>query len=194
MKLSTYAKQQGISYRTAHRMWKRGELNGYQLPTGTIILETPTSSVKGVVIYARVSSAENKDNLESQAERLICYCETKGYQITKVIKEVGSGVNDKRRKLSKLLNQDDYHLIVVEHKDRLTRVGFNHLETLLNKQGKSIEVVNLSGEETEDIMQDFISIITSFCARIYGLRRRKRKTECLVNCLEENETSSKASN
>lgn len=90
--------------------------------------------------------------------------------------------------------QDDYHLIVVEHKDRLTRVGFNYLETLLNKQGKSIEVVNLSGEETEDIMQDFISIITSFCARIYGLRRRKRKTECLINCLEENETSSKASN
>lgn len=194
MKLSTYAKQKGISYRTAHRMWKRGELNGYQLPTGTIILETPSSSVKGVVIYARVSSAENKDNLESQAERLIRYCEAKGYQITKVIKEVGSGVNDKRRKLSKLLNQDDYHLIVVEHKDRLTRVGFNYLETLLNKQGKSIEVVNLSGEETEDIMQDFISIITSFCARIYGLRRRKRKTECLINCLEENETSSKASN
>lgn len=193
MKLSTYAKQKGISYRTAHRMWKRGELNGYQLPTGTIILETPSSSVKGVVIYARVSSAENKDNLESQAERLIRYCEAKGYQITKVIKEVGSGVNDKRRKLSKLLNQDDYHLIVVEHKDRLTRVGFNYLETLLNKQGKSIEVVNLSGEETEDIMQDFISIITSFCARIYGLRRRKRKTECLINCLEENETSSKAS-
>jgi len=194
MKLSTYAKQKGISYRTAHRMWKRGELNGYQLPTGTIILETPSSSVKGVVIYARVSSAENKDNLESQAERLIRYCEAKGYQITKVIKEVGSGVNDKRRKLSKLLNQDDYHLIVVEHKDRLTRVGFNYLETLLNKQGKSIEVVNLSGEETEDIMQDFISIITSFCARIYGLRRRKRKTECLINCLEEDETSPKASN
>lgn len=102
MKLSTYAKQKGISYRTAHRMWKRGELNGYQLPTGTIILETPSSSVKGVVIYARVSSAENKDNLESQAERLIRYCSAKGYQITKVIKEVGSGVNDKRRKLSKL--------------------------------------------------------------------------------------------
>ncbi|AFZ43046.1 Resolvase domain protein [Halothece sp. PCC 7418] len=194
MKLSTYAKEKGISYRTAHRMWKRGELQGYQLSTGTIILENSPSPTKGVVIYARVSSAENKDNLESQAKRLVHYCEAKGYQVNKVVKEIGSGVNDKRRKLSKLLNQDDYHLIVVEHKDRLTRVGFNYLETLLNKQGKFIEVVNLCEEETEDIRQDLISIITSFCARIYGLRMRKRKTECIVKCLSENETSSKTSN
>jgi putative resolvase len=83
------------------------------------------------------------------------------------------------------LNEDDYHLIVVEHKDRLTRVGFNYLKVLLNKQGKDIEVVNLVEEESSDIMQDFVSIITSFCARIYGLRRRKRKTECLIKCLED---------
>lgn len=97
---------------------------------------------------------------------------------------MGSGVNDNRKKLVSLLNEDDHKIIVVEHKDRLTRVGFNYLKVLLNQQGKDIEVVNIAEEETEDIMQDFISIITSFCARIYGLRRRKRKTECIVKCLE----------
>jgi predicted site-specific integrase-resolvase len=186
MKLSDYAKSKGVSYRTAWRMWKRGELKAVQLPSGTVIVDNSTPNIQGVVIYARVSSAENKSNLESQAERLTRYCEAKGYQITGIVKEVGSGVNDNRKKLIKLLNEDDYHLIVVEHKDRLTRVGFNYLKVLLNKQGKDIEVVNLAEEEGSDIMQDFISIITSFCARIYGLRRRKRKTECLIKCLEDN--------
>lgn len=185
MKLSDYAKSQGISYQTAWRMWKRGELNANQLPSGTVIVNGSVSTLQGVVIYARVSSSENKSNLDSQAERLTRYCEAKGYQITKIVKEVGSGVNDNRKKLIALLNQDDYHLIVVEHKDRLTRVGFNYLKVLLNKQGKDIEVVNLAEEETSDIMQDFIAIITSFCARLYGLRRRKGKTECLIKCLED---------
>lgn len=185
MKLSDYAKQQGISYRTAHRMWKRGELNGRQLSTGTIIIIDNSTPVQGVVIYARVSSSENKSNLDSQADRLTQYSIAKGYQIKSIVKEIGSGVNDNRKKLIDLLNRDDYHLIVVEHKDRLTRVGFNYLKTLLNKHGKDIEVVNLATEEQEDLMQDFISIITSFCARIYGLRCQKRKTECIIKCLNE---------
>ena len=113
------------------------------------------------------------------------YCTAKGYQIVSIVKEIGSGVNDNRKKLITLLNQDNYHLIVVEHEDRLTRVGFNYLKVLLNKQGKDIEVVNLAIEENADIRQDFISIITSFCARIYGLRRRSRQTECLIKCLTE---------
>jgi putative resolvase len=185
MKLSDYAKIKGISYRTAWRMWKRGELKALQLPRGTIVIDHSAPITQGVVIYVRVSSAENKSNLESQAERLTRYCEAKGYQITGIVKEIGSTVNDKRKKLVKLLTQDDYHLIVVEHKDRRTRVGFNYLKVLLNKQGKDIEVVNMAAEEGSDIRQDFISIITSVCARLYGVRMRKRKTECLIKCLKE---------
>lgn len=186
MKLSDYAKQQGVSYRTAHRMWKRGELKGRQLSTGTILINT-SSSVEGVIIYARVSSAENKSNLDSQALRVERYCVAKGYKIVGIVKEIGSGVNDSRKKLIKTLQRDDYHLIVCEHKDRLTRVGFNYIKILLNQLGKDVEVINEAREEKEDLMQDFISIITSFCARIYGLRRQKRRTECLIKCLEESE-------
>ena len=70
-------------------------------------------------------------NLESQAERLLNYCSSKGYSVVRVVKEVGSGVNDNRRKLVKLLQENDYDLIVCEHKDRLSRVGLNYLKVLL---------------------------------------------------------------
>ncbi len=194
MKLSNYAKKQGISYQTAWRMWKRGELNAKQLPSGTIIVNVDSQLKDNcVLIYARVSSAENKANLDSQALRVEKYCIAKGYRIIAIVKEVGSGVNDSRKKLLHSLSRDDYNLIVCEHKDRLTRFGFNYIKTLLNKMGKDIEIINEAREEKEDLMQDFVSIITSFCARIYGLRRQKRKKECIINCLD-NETCRTTSN
>jgi putative resolvase len=189
MKLSEYAKSIGVSYKTVWRMWKRGELEATQLPSGTIIVQksktSPEITSKRVAIYARVSSGENKSNLETQAERLQLYCTARGYQIIHIIKEVGSGVNDNRQKLIKLLNQNDYDLIVCEHKDRLTRVGFNYLKVLLQQTSRDIEIVNLATEKTDDLMQDFVSIITSFCARLYGVRHRTRKTECIIQCLKE---------
>jgi putative resolvase len=201
MKLSDYAKEKGISYQTAWRMWKRGELNAEQLPSGTVIVSVKnktTDLINKVAIYARVSSSENKSNLDRQAQRLESYCIAKGYQIIRIVKEVGSGVNDHRKLLIKLLEQTDYNLIVAEHKDRLSRVGFNYLKILLIQTGRDIEIVNLAEERKDDLMQDFVSIITSFCARLYSLRRRTRKTECLIKCLKEdkgdNEISSEASN
>ncbi|MCC5603673.1 IS607 family transposase [Nostoc favosum] len=187
MKLSDYAKSLGVSYKTAWRMWQRGELNATQLPSGTVIVKLDQPTNKGVVIYARVSSSENKSNLDTQAARLETYCTAKGYQIIRIVKEVGSGVNDNRHKLIDLLHKDDYSLIVCEHKDRLSRVGFNYLKVLLNQLGRDIEVVNLATERTDDLMHDFVSIITSFCARLYSIRRRTRKTECIVKCLQEDE-------
>ncbi|HHP7231717.1 MAG TPA: IS607 family transposase [Xenococcaceae cyanobacterium] len=118
------------------------------------------------------------------ALRVEQYCVARGYRIVGIVKEVGSGVNDSRKKLIKIFERDDYNLIVCEHKDRLTRVGFNYIKVLLNSPGKDVEVINEAREEKEDLMQDFISIITSFCARIYGLRRQKRRTECIIKCLE----------
>ena len=186
MKLSTYAKKHGIHYKTAWRWWKSGFLSGTQLPNGSVVLDEegpPLPSIKGqdmVCIYARVSSSENKDNLDSQAERLTQYAIARGYQIHKVIKEVGSGVNDNRRKLLDILKDPDYGKLIVEHKDRLTRFGFNYIDTLFQCLGKEIEVVNHSDNGKDDLMEDFVSIITSFCARLYGMRRSRRKTEKLI--------------
>lgn len=133
-----------------------------------------------VAIYARVSSSENKSNLESQRDRLITFANAKGYKVNKVITEVGSGLNDKRPKLEKLLTDISVDIIVVEHKDRLARFGLNYIEKLLALQDRKIEIVNNVETEKEDLMQDFVSIITSFCARLYGQRRTKRNTEKLI--------------
>ncbi|MCS7232361.1 MAG: IS607 family transposase [Elusimicrobiota bacterium] len=180
MKLSDYAKKKGISYRTAWRWFKSGYIKGRQLPTGTIIVEEEDEKPKQnnrCIIYARVSEYQSKDNLQRQVERLMNYATQKGYIIVATVKEIGSGVNDKRKKLMEVLQRDDYDILLVEHKDRLTRFGFNYLQILLQKQGKIVEVVNLSEDDRQDLITDLLSIIYSFSARLYGLRRAKEKTE-----------------
>jgi predicted site-specific integrase-resolvase len=187
MKLSEYAKQQGISYRTAFRWWQAGTIQGYQAPSGTIIVtegEKPVSE-KGA-LYARVSSQEHKENLERQAQRLQDYCAAKGYQVSSLVKEIASGVNDSRPKLLALLKDKSITRIVVEHRDRLTRFGYRYLETLLEVQGRTIEVVNVAENGTEDLLADLTSIVYSFTARLYGQRRAKRKTEAIVKELQTN--------
>ena len=133
-----------------------------------------------MAIYTRVSSAENRGNLDRQAEELVAYCTARGHQVAKVVKEVGSGVNDDRPKLLALLEDPSIGLIVVEHKDRLTRFGFRYLDTLLKGQSWAIEVVNQAENGTEDLLVDLTAIVYSFCARLYGQRRAKRKTEVIV--------------
>jgi predicted site-specific integrase-resolvase len=189
MKLSDYAKQMGVRYETAWRWFRDGKIQGRRIGPHTIIItedqEEPTrESRQRVAIYARVSSAENKSNLDSQAEQLVAYCAARGYQVAKVVKEVGSGVNDARPKLLALLEDQSIGLIVVEHKDRLTRFGFRFLDTLLKAQGRTIEVVNQAENGTEDLLADLRAIVYSFCARLYGQRRAKRKTEVIVRELE----------
>lgn len=193
MKLSAYARSLGVSYRTAWRWFKAGKVAGYPADTGTIIVtepivETvPATANQKTVIYTRVSAAENKDNLEGQAKRLMDYCAAKGYPVAAVVKEIGSGVNDTRPKLLKLRTDPTVGQIVVEHKDRLTRFGFNYIEQLLAMQGRKIEVINLAENGKEDLIQDFVSIVTSFCARLYGQRRSKRKTERIIAELQNEE-------
>ncbi len=188
MKLIDYAHKMGISYRTAWRWYKAGKIPGKQMDTGTILVfedeQELSSTSRKVAVYTRVSSAENKSNLDSQAERLISYCAAKGYQVAKVVKEIGSGVNESRPKLLALLEDTSIMLIVVEHKDRLSRFGVRYIETLLRVQGRQLEVVNESANDKEDLLADFTAILYSFCTRMYGLRRAKRKTEKIVQQLQ----------
>lgn len=181
MTLSEYAKSLGIQYRTAWNHFKQGKIEGaYKHETGTIIIPDHKTSVTSVAIYCRVSSSQNKNNLESQSERVSQWATINGYKVDFVTKEVGSGLNDSREKLLKLLNNPNITHIIVEHKDRLTRFGFNYIDSLLRGRGGSVVVINEVDSDKEDLMQDFVSIITSFCARIYGQRRTKRTTEKLL--------------
>jgi len=187
MKLSQYARHAGVRYETAWRWFKAGHLTGYQTATGTIIItETPAPLpvAQRVAIYARVSSAEHRENLERQTKRLSDYCAAKGYPVARTVREIASGVNDRRPKLLALLNDPTITIIVVEHKDRLTRFGFTYLDTLLRQQGRQIEVINPSEDEQADLLADMTSIIYSFAAHLYGKRRAKRKTERLMADLQ----------
>jgi predicted site-specific integrase-resolvase len=186
MKLSAYAQRMGVNYKTAWRWWRAGQLDAYQVASGTIIVREPAPipvqapAVEQVAVYARVSAAENRPNLESQADRLVAYCAARGYQVHQVVKEVGSGVNEGRPQFLKLLADPSIAVIVVEHNDRATRCGFRYLETLLEQQGRRVEVVNLAENGREDLVADLVAIVSSFCARLYGQRRAKRKTETIV--------------
>lgn len=190
MKLSQYAKQQGISYSTALRWWHQGVIRGYQAPSGTIIVEIEDkarASEERVAIYARVSSAEHRESLERQAERLTQYCAIRGYRVVKLVKEIGSGVNDSRPKLLSILSDPLITRVIVEQKDRLTRFGFRYIETLLAIQGRTIEVAGPAENNKEDLLHDLASIVYSICAQLYGQRRAKRKTARLVEQLQARE-------
>ncbi len=197
IKLSKYAKNHSITYGTALRHYHKGLLNGYQdETTKTIYIEEETKSVVNtnrVALYSRVSSSENRKNAEKQLERLRMYSLAKGYTIVEEVIEVASGLNDNRPKLEKILKKDNYDILLVEHKDRLTRFGFNYIEVLLEKSQQRVEVINYIQEEKEDLINDLVSIITSFCARIYGQRRTKRKTEDLIKELKKEQLNGSSS-
>lgn len=193
IKLSEYAKIHSITYRTAWQYFKDGKINGSINSINRTILvpyewEEEVKIVTNkpnVVIYSRVSSSENKDNLISQSYRLMDFGIKNNYNIVEIIKEIGSGVNDNRPKLNKILKQNNWDILLIEHKDRLTRFGFNYIENLLENQNKKIVVVNHSEELIHDLMEDLISIIYSFSARLYGLRRSKNKIKNIVDILKE---------
>lgn len=190
IKASEYAKKMSLHIRTVYRYYHNGKIKGYQdKETGTIFILNPFKNKNNednlknkVVLYARVSSSENKTNLESQLERLRLFASAKGYQIVKEIKDIGSGLNDNRSKLNELFEKElnNFEILLVEHKDRLTRFGFNYIDILLKSHNKKIEVINLVDNNKEDLIQDFVPVITSFCARIYSQRISKRKVEKLI--------------
>ena len=194
MKLSKYAEKIGVKRATATKWFHKGLIKGaYQLPTGTIIVpdeifDTERKEKIGeTVIYARVSSPERrKTDLEYQAKRMSDFCISNGWKIDRIVKEVGSGLNDNRPKLMELFNgKKNIQRIVVEHKDRLTRFGFNYLLALAEAKEIEIVVANATENPKDDLMLDFVSVITSFCARMYGQRRGKVKKEKVMEVLEQ---------
>ena len=190
-KVSQYAKKHNVTIRTVWNWIYAGKLKTRRNETNHVfIIEDEDSLINNAVaLYARVSSAENKDNLDRQLERLRLYAAAKGYKVIKEVTEIGSGLNDKRPKLEKLLTDYEVKKILVEHSDRFARFGTNYISKLLQMSGRELEVINETNNDRDDLMQDFVSIITSFCARLYGQRRNKRKTEQLIRELEKQDNA-----
>jgi putative resolvase len=144
----------------------------------------PISHATGVALYARVSSIGQKEDLDRQLQRLKDYSAAKGYHVSKEVTEIASGLNDTRPKLEKLLADTSIGTIVVENRDRLTRFGSHSIETLLEAQGRHPEMI-FQSDTGDELVDDFVSVITSMAARIYGRRQSKRRAEKIKQCVEQ---------
>jgi putative resolvase len=154
MKLKQWAASNGVSYRTAWRWFHQGTLP--------------------------VPPAE----LDRQLARLTQYAISEGWHITAAVSEVGSAMNGRRPKLRKLLADVSVKVIVVEHRDRLTRFGFEYLEAAFFASGRRLCVID-NAEAQDDLVRDMCEVLTSFCARLYGRRSAKRKATAALRIVGE---------
>ena len=137
-------------------------------PTGMILVDVEHDEAPArVALYARVSSHDQRNDLARQLARLSAYAAEHELHVVASVGEVGSGLNGKRRKLLSLLADKSISAIVVEHRDRFARFGSEYLEAALGASGRRLIVIDPS-EMKDDLVQDMISVLTSFCARMYG--------------------------
>ncbi len=177
MKLTEWARRTGIHPKTAYRWFHRGVLPvpARQLPTGTILVDiAPQAPLDGVALYARVSSWEQKADLDRQLGRLRAWATVHGLRVLRTEAEVGSGLTGRRRRLMRLLADPQISAIVVEHRDRLARCGVEYLEAALSTQGRRLLVVE-AGDTTDDLVRDMVDVLTAFCARLYGRRGARNR-------------------
>jgi putative resolvase len=195
----------GVSTRTIQRWDKQGLIKTVRTPKGR--RRIPLSEVKRLlrqmtndkraVIYARVSSRkQDKDgNLERQIERLLKWAKENNYEVVKVFKDTASGINDKRKnfwKMMEFIKQERIPYLIVEFHDRLTRFGFEYIKALLKEYGTELIIVEkkMDKDKMEELVEDLITIITSFTARIYGARSQKFKKVKEILQDEDNQENS----
>lgn len=175
--LKEWALAQGVHPVTAYRWFREGKLPVPARRAGRLILvdlDLNPAEAGLVAAYCRVSSADQKDDLERQVGRVVVGATGLGLAVGRVVSEVGSGMNGHRRKLTKLLSDPSVTVIVVEHRDRLTRFGFEHLAASLASCGRRIVVLDTS-ETSDDLVRDVTEVLTSLCARLYGRRSASRR-------------------
>ena len=182
----------GVCVKTLHRWNKAGQLTpqfrtlgGHRRYNATDVLNlkglTQLSQARGVVLYSRVSSADQKQDLERQAKRLKEYAAQKGIENVMEVSDIGSGMNFKKPgflKLLKLLFQGKISSIIVTHKDRLIRFGFALIERVcqyLNVKIIFIQDNDNVAEVTTQLTLDLVEIITVFSAKLYGQRSAQNR-------------------
>lgn len=190
MKSSEIMKKYNITRRTLYNWVKDKKIEYKILPSGRYDYINNSSSIytKQNIIYARVSTTGQKDNLERQVERLSNYCSSNGYIIDDIYKEIASGMNYNRKYYNKLLEmvlENKIDNIFIEYEDRLLRFGFDNFVTICNKFNTNIIVINKSEnkDSVKEITDDLVNIIHHFSSKIYSLRRNKSK---IINIINDN--------
>lgn len=172
MKLAEWARRNGVHPQTAYRWFREGTMPvpARRLPSGTIMVEVTDDARQGqVVVYARVSSADQRADLDRQVARVTAWVTGRDMAVARVVTEVGSALNGRRKKFLGLLRDPAVSRIVVEHRDRFARFGAEYVEAALAAQGRRLMVVD-PAEVDDDLVGDVTEILTSLCARLYGRR------------------------
>ena len=187
MNLKEWAERQGVSYVTARRWFRAGKLPVPARRVGGLILvgdpAAPAPHAEVAAVYARVSSADQKADLDRQVARVAAWATSQGVAVDRVVTEVGSALNGKRRKFLGLLGDPAVDTIVVEHRDRFARFGAEYVEAALAASGRRLLVVDPSGVD-DDLVRDVTEILTSLCARLYGRRAAADRAHRAIAALE----------
>lgn len=192
------AKKLGVSKMTVLRWIKAGKLQAhrigkeYRVPESEIKRILEGKLPDKVVIYARVSSRDQKEDLERQVRYLKNYCSSRGYQVAKILTDISSGLNENRKglkQLFKLVESGEVTKVIITYRDRLTRFGFKYLEQYFNSHGVEIEVIFDDEEKTseKELVEDLLAVVTSFAGKLYGARshKKKRLVEAVKNALRD---------
>ncbi|CKP16825.1 resolvase [Mycobacterium tuberculosis] len=193
MNLAVWAERNGVARVTAYRWFHAGLLPVPARKAGRLILvdDQPADRSRRArtAVYARVSSADQKPDLDRQVGRVTAWATTEQIAVDKVVTEVGSALNGHRRKFLALLRDPSVKRIVVEHRDRFCRFGSEYVEAALAAQGRELVVVD-SAEVDDDLVRDMTEILTSMCARLYGKRAaQNRAKRALAAAAEESEAA-----
>ncbi|MDD4932061.1 MAG: IS607 family transposase [Methylacidiphilaceae bacterium] len=186
----------GRSVNTLQRWDREGVLPAQRSPTNRryythedyLRVIGQKAAVRRLVTYARVSSAGQKGDLKNQREALEAFCLAQGKAVAERLEDVGSGLNYKRKnflRLMEMVERGELSEIIVAHKDRLVRFGFEWFEKFCRDHGTEIVVMNAESlSPQEEMTKDLLSIIHCFSSRLYGLRKYKQKIEALVKADE----------
>ena len=186
MNLREWALSQGIHPQTAYKWYRAGKLPIPARKVGQLILvgdlESQPSAFKSAVIYARVSSADQKPDLDRQVARVLSWATERGYSINRVVTEFGSALDGHRRKFVSLLKDPKVDTILVEHRDRFCRFGAEYIEAALEAQSRKLVVVD-PAEVDDDLVSDVTELLTSLCARLYGRRSAADKVQRAIEAV-----------
>ena len=177
VKLAEWARVNRVHPQTAYRWFRedRMPVPARRLASGTIWVDAAMAGDAGrVVVYARVSSHDQRAGLDRQVARVTGWATSNGHQVSEVACEVGSAMNGNRPKLRRILSDPSVTVIVVEHRDRLARFGVEQLESALAAAGRRVLVAD-PGETADDLVRDMIEVLTSMCARLYGRRGARNR-------------------
>lgn len=179
---------QGVHPQTAYRWFREGTLPvpAVRVNSRSVLVSPDSPSGESLVafgLYARVSSHDQKADLDRQVARLSGWAAQAGGQVVRVEAEVGSGMNGSRSKVRRLLADPKVTVVVVEHRDRLGRMNTELVEAALSAHGRRLVVLD-SGEVTDDLVRDMVEVLTSFCARLYGRRSARNRALKAVGCAQ----------